>query len=75
MRKLGRAVLVAVGVAVLLAGGLAVAQAPVFHGNTKSYVFHRPGCRYFDCKHCTRVFSSREEAVAAGFRPCRVCKP
>lgn len=70
-----RTVLAAVGLAVLLAAGLAVAQSPVFHGNTTSYVFHRQGCRYFDCKHCTRVFESREAAVAAGFRPCRVCKP
>lgn len=47
----------------------------VFHGNLKSRVFHRTGCRYFNCKNCTAVFNSREEAINAGYRPCKICKP
>lgn len=47
----------------------------VYHGNTKSRVFHAPTCRHFDCQNCTRVFTSREQAIAAGFRPCGICRP
>lgn len=24
-----------------------------FHGNTSSHVFHKPGCKHFNCKNCT----------------------
>ncbi len=44
-------------------------------GNTKSMVFHTPTCRYFNCKHCTRSFSSRDDAFRAGFSPCGICRP
>ncbi len=47
----------------------------VYHGNVKSKVFHRPGCRYYNCKNCVAVFQTREEAIEAGFRPCKVCRP
>ena len=47
----------------------------VYHGNEKSLSFHRPGCRYYDCPDCTASFNSREEALAAGYEPCKVCKP
>jgi len=47
----------------------------VFHGNVRSKIFHAPSCRYYNCKNCTRLFSSREEAIAAGFRPCKRCGP
>jgi micrococcal nuclease len=47
----------------------------VYHGNVRSKIFHKPSCRYYNCKNCTREFTSREEAVAAGFRPCGICKP
>ncbi|MGX7950753.1 sunset domain-containing protein [Oleidesulfovibrio alaskensis] len=51
-------------------------RGPVtFHGNTSSHVFHKPGCRYYDCKNCTRVFQTRDEAIKAGYRPCGSCKP
>ncbi len=53
----------------------AESAALVYHGNTKSRIFHRPGCRYYDCSACTRDFSSREQAVDAGFKPCGICKP
>ncbi|WP_419785620.1 Ada metal-binding domain-containing protein [Pseudodesulfovibrio sp.] len=53
------------------------ASAAVFlyHGNRNSHVFHRPGCRYYNCKNCIVDFSSREEALEAGYRPCKICKP
>ena len=30
-------------------------------------------CRYFNCKACTVVFQSAEEARANGYRACKVC--
>lgn len=46
-----------------------------YRGNARSHVFHRPGCKSYHCKNCTIPFSDRGEAVAAGFRPCGICKP
>ncbi|NLJ26386.1 MAG: nuclease [Deltaproteobacteria bacterium] len=46
-----------------------------YHGNVKSHVFHRPSCRHYDCKNCTAVFGSRDEAIKAGYRPCGICGP
>ncbi|TDA63835.1 Ada metal-binding domain-containing protein [Sulfuricurvum sp. IAE1] len=58
------------------AGMLAAkAAGAVYHGNVKSGVFHRPGCRYYDCKNCVAEFPSREAAITAGYRPCQVCRP
>lgn len=44
-------------------------------GNPKSMKFHRPDCRTI--KHPERFvsLSSRDEAVASGYKPCRVCNP
>lgn len=50
-------------------------ESITYHGNTQSHVFHRPGCRYYNCKNCTAVFRSREEAINAGYKPCGVCSP
>ena len=47
----------------------------VYRGNRRSRVFHAPGCRYFNCKNCSVVFRSREEAINAGYRPGGHCKP
>ena len=46
-----------------------------FHGNTSSHVFHKPGCKHFNCRNCTVEFKSRNAAVNAGYRPCGMCKP
>ena len=75
MRRFSARVAAAVCLAAVLVASMAVAQGTVFHGNVKSRVFHRQGCRYFDCKACTATFASREAAVAAGYQPCKVCKP
>jgi endonuclease YncB( thermonuclease family) len=45
----------------------------VFHGNRRSFVYHRPGCINYRCPNCTREFTTREEAEAAGFRPGGCC--
>lgn len=71
VRRLASAVLLAV-----ILGGVAVAaQGLVYHGNVQSHIFHGPGCRYYDCKACSAVFESREAAIKAGYRPCKVCNP
>lgn len=46
-----------------------------YSGNTNSGIFHASGCRYFSCKNCTAHFSSRDAAISAGYRPCKVCRP
>ncbi|WP_264981626.1 thermonuclease family protein [Pseudodesulfovibrio portus] len=52
-----------------------VKSSGAYHGNTSSHVFHRQGCRYFNCKNCTVNFQTREAAINAGYRPCGICKP
>lgn len=52
--------------------------APVikpYHGNVKSKKFHRQGCRYYSCRNCLARFQTREDAIKAGYIPCKVCKP
>ena len=46
----------------------------VLHGNRRSKVFHRPGCRNYRCQNCTVLFGSADEALAAGFRPAGDCR-
>ncbi|MCB2228308.1 MAG: hypothetical protein KQH53_16630 [Desulfarculaceae bacterium] len=51
------------------------APSVVYHGNLRSHKFHRPECRYYNCKRCTARFNSREQAIRAGYVPCKVCRP
>jgi hypothetical protein len=44
-------------------------------GNTRSHKFHRLTCRYAGCPNCTATFSTREAAIAAGYRPGGCCDP
>jgi len=46
-----------------------------YHGNVRSHKFHRAGCQHYNCKNCTAIFGSREEAIQAGYSPCGICKP
>jgi hypothetical protein len=50
-------------------------MAKPYHGNVKTKKFHRPGCRYYSCRNCLANFKTREEAIKAGYSPCKVCKP
>jgi len=45
------------------------------HGNIRSRVFHASRCTGYSCKNCIQLFRSRGEAIAAGYRPCKFCKP
>ena len=47
----------------------------IFHGNVNSRIFHSPACSAYRCRNCTLAFDSRDDAIAAGFRPCRMCDP
>jgi len=49
--------------------------AASYVGNTNSHRFHRNSCTYADCRNCTAKFTTREEAIAAGYRPCGTCNP
>lgn len=44
-------------------------------GNRGSQVFHRPDCPNLPKEENRVVFSSRQEAVDAGYRPCGNCEP
>jgi micrococcal nuclease len=46
-----------------------------YHGNVSSKVFHQPSCKDYNCKNCTVIFRSREEAINQGYRPCGGCNP
>ena len=50
-------------------------QVGVYHGTTKSQVFHGQGCQYYNCKNCTVMFNNHEEAVSNGYHPCGNCRP
>jgi len=45
--------------------------------SSKSDVFHRPSCRYVSSiKSENKItFSTRQQAINAGYRACSVCKP
>ena len=45
----------------------------IYHGNVKSKLFHGSGCRYYNCKNCTKVFRSIDDAVGAGYRAHKQC--
>lgn len=49
------------------------AVAGPFHGNVRSMLFHAPGCPNYNCKRCTAVFATAQEAIAKGFRPAGDC--
>ena len=52
-----------------------VKTEPAYRGNTNTHKFHKRGCRYYDCTNCTAEFTTREDAIAAGYRPCGICRP
>ena len=50
-------------------------EGNLYHGNRRSNVFHQPSCKDFNCKNCTVLFQSRDEAIKAGYRACGGCRP
>ena len=53
------------------------AMAFAYIGNARSGIFHYDSCQYvYRMNDSNKVyFDSREDAVDAGYRPCRVCRP
>jgi hypothetical protein len=47
----------------------------VFRGNIVSEKFHKPGCVYYKSNSNTEYFENRDDAVKAGFKPCKNCNP
>lgn len=54
--------------------GINTAPGPL-HGNTSSNVFHAPTCDAYNCKNCTMIFKTHNDAIAEGYRPCGKCRP
>jgi micrococcal nuclease len=44
-----------------------------FRGNTNSRLYHASTCPNFNCRNCTQLFATEEQARAAGFRPSPDC--
>ena len=53
------------------------AQSGAYVGSVNSEVFHNPNCSYVKSIHPENMiwFSSREDAIAQGKRPCKRCNP
>ncbi len=46
-----------------------------FMGNTETLVFHSIACNFSKGKKCTKEFTSKDEALEQGYKPCKVCSP
>jgi endonuclease YncB( thermonuclease family) len=51
----------------------AKATSVTLHGNVSTHLYHTSACPNFNCRNCTRVFTSEAEAQAAGFKPAGDC--
>lgn len=75
MRTLLKKQIIAILVLAVLCLFSVALAAGSYHGNIQSGIFHASYCRWYTCKNCVAVFDSRQEAIAAGYRACKVCKP
>jgi hypothetical protein len=78
MRHSVRLILVALVIGCLVAmAALSVHSnsAPAYIGNVRSHVFHRQICRHLPTAKNRTYFDTRSQAIDAGYRPCRKCKP
>ncbi len=50
-----------------------VGGAGIYHGNVKSKVLHGYGCKYYNCKNCSAVFGSVDEALSGEYRRHKQC--
>jgi hypothetical protein len=44
-----------------------------YRAKADSKVLHQAGCRYYDRENLGKGFASLDEAIAAGYRACRIC--
>lgn len=56
---------------------VSAALASAYVGNARSYKFHYSDCRYVGrMNESNKVFfGGRDEAINAGYVPCKVCSP
>ncbi|MDR2141842.1 MAG: thermonuclease family protein [Deltaproteobacteria bacterium] len=54
-------------------GGAVVPIGGSLRGNVSSHIFHNSSCKHYSCRNCVRIFKTREEALKAGFRACKIC--
>lgn len=52
---------------------LEIQNAQRYSANVKTMKYHAPGCKFYNCKTCTKFFKSPEAAKKAGYVPCGVC--
>ena len=77
MRQAARITLRIALIIALILAVISVAYAAEFWGSAKSDKYHYPSCRWaekIDAKNMVR-FNSPEEAIKAGYKPCKVCVP
>jgi hypothetical protein len=79
MRRSRTRWLVWAGLLVMAAWVVGVARSPrrrlPLRGHDGSRVFHDPSCRFYDSAGVTVEFASRAQAIAAGWKPCKLCRP
>jgi len=46
-----------------------------FKGNVETLVFHSVACNFANGKNCSMEFTTKEEAEAQGYKPCKICMP
>jgi len=47
--------------------------AAEIHCNPDTKTCHKSDCRYYNCKGCTKIFKSEEEAIENGYKFCQIC--
>ena len=55
---------------ILTVGG---GSSNLYHGNKRSHVFHGRSCKDYNCKNCTVMLGSVQDAINAGYRAHREC--
>jgi len=52
-----------------------VKNPTLYRGNVSSRIFHKPECRYYQCRNCKERFHSLKDAMEARYKACRKCEP
>ena len=58
---------------VVMIFSFSVVFAAEIHCNPDTKTCHKSDCRYYNCKGCTKVFASEEEALENGYKFCQIC--
>lgn len=55
--------------------GTSEGESVQFKGNIETLVFHSVTCNFASGKNCSMDFTTKEEAEAQGYKPCKICMP